>query len=72
MYLCWIQTSAPSTDEFQLEIDTNVEIDKALIYSSHGKARWMGRIEISTVWMGLEMAGLIIAYLELHYSTCFA
>ncbi|CAL2254915.1 unnamed protein product [Prunus armeniaca] len=63
MYLCWIQTSAPSTDEIQLKIDTNVEIGRALIYSSHGEACWMGRIEISSFWTGLEVAGLMIAKL---------
>ncbi|CAL8175457.1 unnamed protein product [Prunus armeniaca] len=63
--------STPSTDEVQLEIDTNVEIDRALIYFSHGEAYWMGKIEISLVWTGLEMAGLMIV-LELFFNTCSA
>ncbi|CAL2246445.1 unnamed protein product [Prunus armeniaca] len=61
MYLCWIQTSAPSTDEIKLEINTNVEIGRALIYFSHGEACWMGITGISPVCIGLEVAGLTIS-----------
>ncbi|KAI5348614.1 hypothetical protein L3X38_001501 [Prunus dulcis] len=67
MYLCWIQTSASSTDEVQLEINSNVEIDRAFIYFSHVEASWMGIIKISSVWTGLEVAGLKIADHEQHY-----
>ncbi|CAL8088452.1 unnamed protein product [Prunus armeniaca] len=48
------------------------EIGRALICLSHGEAFWMGRIEASSVWIALEVTGLMIAELELHYSTCSA
>ncbi|CAL2256832.1 unnamed protein product [Prunus armeniaca] len=68
--LYWNCTSVSSTGEVQLEIDTNVEIGRALISSGHEEATWMGRIETSSVWIGLEMARLMIAYLELRHNTC--
>ncbi|CAL2237911.1 unnamed protein product [Prunus armeniaca] len=64
--------SAPSTDEVQLEINTNVEIGRASIYFSHGEACWMGRTGISSVWIGFEVVGLTIFVPKLYFSTCSA
>ncbi|KAI5336054.1 hypothetical protein L3X38_026188 [Prunus dulcis] len=65
MYMCWIQTSAPSTDEVQLEIDTNVEIGRALIYLAMERlVGWakLGFLESGLDWKWLDRRSLVRNY----------
>ncbi|CAL8168274.1 unnamed protein product [Prunus armeniaca] len=55
--------------EFSWKLIQMLRLAELLIKFSHGEAFRIGRIKISLVWTGLEVAGLAIAGLELYFST---